>query len=393
MDWAIRRILTRSQDLAHGYRSQIELSGPQCPQCGKKFATISNARVHIKRQSCSRSKSCNTRSIFHSTRPQQPRPKSVCAPVVSSTATIVYGAISHGRPAEIRQEAEESSRVSLGFHFRARRANDQPGTTTQGSRDSHELPRHCIEESRSLVKNSVSHGPRHRTSTDTDQGPINVQRDTDREWTSPDGTTTSHSGQNIGAMATLPAPFGRPLCQVSRHADQPRGSGTSQREPSRSAEDQKGRQNVTPHSPIHFSCASMERGIPDAHPTTERRSPFTMQLLPAQKPVTLPVEPAVIPTSRDGVADRETPRNSESPTFSQVLFFLPLRDSGSTETAVRMSLRCPQVCATERLERPLQCAVMMILCLAARRIMLVPHEWTPCYSRVIVVVVVVVQLN
>ena len=38
-------------------------------------------------------------------------------------------------------------------------------------------------------------------------------------------------------------------------------------------------------------------------------------------------------------ADRETPRNSESPTFSQVLFFLPLRESGSTETAVRMSLR------------------------------------------------------
>ena len=87
------------------------------------------------------------------------------------------------------------------------------------------------------------------------------------------------------------------------------------------------------------------------------------------------------------VADRETPRNSESPTFSQVLFFPPLRDSGSTETAVRMSLRCPQVCATGRLERPLQCVVVMILRLPARRIMLVPHEWTLCYSRGIIVVV------
>ena len=87
-----------------------------------------------------------------------------------------------------------------------------------------------------------------------------------------------------------------------------------------------------------------------------------------------------------GVADRETPRNSESPTFSQFFFFLPLRDSGSTETAVRMSLRCPQVCATGRLERPLQC-VVVILRLAARRIMLVPHEWTLSHSREIVVVV------
>ena len=148
--------------MAHGYRSQIEISCPQCPQCGKKFTTISNARVHIKRQSCSRSKSCNTRSIFYSTRPEQPRPKTVCAPVVSSTTPSVHGVVSHGRLAEIRQEAEESSRgesASLDFYFRARRANDQPGTATRGSRDSHELRRHCIEESRSLVNNSVSYGP------------------------------------------------------------------------------------------------------------------------------------------------------------------------------------------------------------------------------------------
>ena len=129
------------QIMAHGYRSQIEISCPQCPQCGKKFATISYARVHIKRQSCSRSKSCNIRSTFYSTRPEQPRPKTVCAPVVSNTTPRVHGAISHGPPAEIRQEAEESFRgdsASLDFHFRARQPNDQPGTATQGSRDSHE---------------------------------------------------------------------------------------------------------------------------------------------------------------------------------------------------------------------------------------------------------------
>ena len=259
--------------MAHGYRSQIELSCAQCPQCEKKFTTISNARVHIKRQSCSRSKSCNIRSIFYSTRPEQPRPKTVCAPVGSNTTPSAHGAISHGRPAEIRQEAEESfrgDRASLDFYFRTRQSNDQPGTATQGSRDSHELSRRCIEESR----NTVSYGPRHRTSTDTDQGPIYVQRDTDRKRTSPDGTTTSHFGQSVGAMATLPASFGRPLRQVSRQADQPRGSGTMQREPSRGSEDQKGRQHFTPR-------VSMERGIPDAHPlgptTTERRSPLRLQ--------------------------------------------------------------------------------------------------------------------
>ena len=144
--------------MAHGHRSQIEISCPQCPQCRKKFATISNARVHNKRQSRSLSKSCNLRSIFDSTRPEQPRPKTVCALVVPNTTPSVHGAISHERPAEIRQEAEESfggNSASLGFSFRARQPNDQPGTATQGSRDSHELPRHCIEESRSLVNNSV----------------------------------------------------------------------------------------------------------------------------------------------------------------------------------------------------------------------------------------------
>ena len=131
---------------------------------------------------------------------------------------------------------------------------------------------------RSLVNNSVSYEPRHRTSTDTDQGPIYIQRDTDREWTSPDGTATSYTGQSIGAMVTLPASSGRPLRQVSRHAVQRRGSGTTQREPSRGSENLKGRQIFTSNSPTHIGRASMERSIPDAHPlgptTTEWRSPL-----------------------------------------------------------------------------------------------------------------------
>ena len=91
---------------------------------------------------------------------------------------------------------------------------------------------------------------------DTEPAPIlYVQRDTDRGCTSPDGTTTSHLGQNIGAMATHPASFGRPLRQVSRHADQPRGSGTTQRDPSCGSEDQKRRQIFTPNSPTHCNEA------------------------------------------------------------------------------------------------------------------------------------------
>ena len=342
--------------MAQGYRSQIDISCPQCPQCGKKFATISNARVHIKRQSCSRSKSCNIRSIFYSTRPEQPRPKTVCAPVVSNTAPSVYGAISHGRPAEIRQEAEDSSR------------GDSVSLATQRSRDSHELPRQCIQESRSLVNNSVSNGPRHRTSFDTDhQGPIYVQRDTDREWTSPEGTTTSHSGQSIGA--TLPAPFGRPLRQVSRHADQPRGSGTTQREPSRGSEDQKGRQFFLRTRP-HTSDVPLWNEAFQMLTHWVRQQPNGEVLYDATPPG----------TEARHIASRARGHTNINP------FFLPLRDSGSTETAVRMSLRCPQVCATGRLERPLQC-VVVILRLAARRITLVPHEWTLSYSRGIVVVV------
>ena len=71
---------------SHQMRIFLPQKMSQCPQCGKKFTTISNARVHIKRQSCSRSKSCNVKSIFHNTHPEQPRPKTVCAPVVSNTA-------------------------------------------------------------------------------------------------------------------------------------------------------------------------------------------------------------------------------------------------------------------------------------------------------------------
>ena len=192
-------------------------------------------------------------------------------------------------------------------------------------------------------------------------------------------------------MATLQAPFGRPLCQVSRHADQPRGSGTSQREPSRGAEDHRRRQIFTPQSPTHFSCASMERGIPDAHPlgptTTERRSPLRCNSSRHRSPSHCQSSPRSYQRQGRGREQGNTKKQWVANFLSSPFFFLPLRDSGSTETAVRMSLRCPQVCATGRLERPLQCVVVMILRLAARRIMLVPHEWTLCYSRGIVVVV------
>ena len=172
---------------------------------------------------------------------------------------------------------------------------------------------------------------------------------------------STYNETRLGAVATLPAPFGRPLRQVSRHADQPRGSGTMQREPSRGWKTKKGDKfllRIRPHT----------SGVPAWNEAFHCQS-----------------SPRAIPTSRDGVADRETPRNSELSTFSLFLFVLS-EDSGSTETAVRMSLRCPQVCATGRLERPLQ-VCSSVLRLAARRIMLVPHEWTLNHSRVIVVVV------
>ena len=154
-------------------------------------------------------------------------------------------------------------------------------------------------------------------------------------------------------MVTLPASSGRSLRQASFHAVQPRGPGTTQREPSRGSENQKGDKflhRIRPHTsavPAWNEAFQMlthcVRQQPNGEVLYDAAPPGTEVLYDA------PVEPAVTPTSRDGVAGRETPRNSESPTFSQVLFFLPLRDSGSTETAVRMSLRCPQVCATGRL--------------------------------------------
>ena len=139
---------------------------------------------------------------------------------------------------------------------------------------------------------------------------------------------------------------------------------------------------------IHQPCqhgTKHSRCSPIVSDNNRMAKSFTMQLLPAQKPVTSPVEPAVTPTSRDGVASRETPRNSESQISLKSFFSSSQRqwehrDSGAHEP------ECPQVCATGRLERPLQC-VVVILRLAARRIMLVPHEWTLSYSRGIVVVV------
>ena len=315
---------------------------------------------------------------FYSTRPEQPRPKSFCAPVVSSTAPTVYGAISHGRPAEVRQEAEESSRgdsVSLDFYFRARRANDQPGTASQGSRDSHELQRHCIEESRSLVNNSVSYGPKIRHSTILIKALSTYNETRIESGPHPMGPPRRILAKALEQWLHSQLPSDGPFAKYHARLTNPEDLEHRSDEPYRGAEDKKGRQfysafaqtlQLCQHGTRHSRCS------PTGSDNNRTAKSFTIQLLPAQKPITLPVEPAVIPTSRDGVGDRETPRNSESPTF----FLLHLRDSGSTETAVRMSMKCPQVCATSRLERPLQCVVVVILRLAARRIMLVPHEWT-----------------
>ena len=235
------------------------------------------------------------------------------------------------------KKSEESLRgdsVSLDFCFRARQSNDQPGTATQGSRDSHELSRHCIEESRSLVNNSVSYGPIHRTSTDTDQGPIYVQRDTDREWTLPDGTTTSHSGQSIGALATLPASFGRPLRQVSRHADQPRGSGTTQREPSRGSDRPKRATNFYSEFVLHTSAVPAWNEAFQMLTHWVRQQPNGEVLYDATPPGTEARHIASRARGHtnvkgNGVVGRETPRNSESPTFSQVLFSFPSETVGA----------------------------------------------------------------
>ena len=151
----------------------------------------------------------------------------------------------------------------------------------------------------------------------------------------------------------------------------------------------KGDKFFASNSPTHISCASMERGIPDAHPLV-RQQPNGEVLHDARH--RNPSHRQTSPRShqRQGTGSRAGKhQETVSRQLSLKSFILPLRDSGSTETAVRMSLRCPQVCATSRLERPLQC-VVVILRLAARRIMLVPHEWTLSYSRGIVVVVVVV---
>ena len=62
---------------------------------------------------------------------------------------------------------------------------------------------------------------------------------------------STYNETRLGAVATLPAPFGRPLRQVSRHADQPRGSGTMQREPSRGWKTKKGDKfllRIRPHT-------------------------------------------------------------------------------------------------------------------------------------------------
>ena len=82
------------------------------------------------------------------------------------------------------------------------------------------------------------------------------------------------------------------------------------------------------HGTRHSRCS------PTGSDNNRTAKSFTMQLLPAQKPDTLPVEPAAIPTSKNGVADRETPRNSELSTFSLFLFFF------LSETVGALRQRC-----------------------------------------------------
>ena len=246
----------------------------------------------FKRQSCSRSKSCNIRSIFYSTRPEQP-------------LQVFMALFLKDDLLKSDKKQEESFRgdsARLDLYFRA--PNDQPGTATQG--DSRELPRHRVEESRSLVNNSVSYGQtqnQHRYSPHTTRHGSRAD-------------PTSHSGQSIGAMVTLSflrtAPS--PSVTLSNPEDLEQRS-VNLLVARKTTKGDKCLLRIRPHTsavPAWNEAFQM---------LTHWVKSFTMQLLPAQKPVTSPVEPAVTPTSRDGVAGRETPRNSESPTFCQVLFF------------------------------------------------------------------------
>ena len=258
----------------------------------------------------------------------------LCAPVVSNTAPSVYGAISHGRPAEIRQEAEECSRGDT--------VRDNPTIRLeQRLKDPEMVTNHHDIALRSLEAWSTT---AFLMDPDTEPAPILIKpylrtrghgsRVDLTRW-----ATTSHSDQSTGTMATLPAPYGQPLRQVSRHADQPRGSGTTQREPSRGSEDQQGRQIFTPSSPTHFSCASMERGIPDAHPlgptTTEWRSPLRCNF---RSPSHCQSSPR--PHQRQGTGSL-TGKHQE--TVSRQLSLKSFFSSSQRQWEHRDSLRCPQV--------------------------------------------------
>ena len=103
----------------------------------------------------------------------------------------------------------------------------------------------------------------------------------------------------------------------------------------------KRRQFFTSNSPTHISRASTERSIPDAYPlgptTTEWRSPLRCSSSRHRSPSHRQSSPRS--HQRQGTGSRAGKhQETVSRQLSLKSFFLPLRDSGSTETAVRMSL-------------------------------------------------------
>ena len=140
----------------------------------------------------------------------------------------------------------------------------------------------------------------------------------------------------------------------------------------------KGRHIFAPNSPT-FSCASMERGIPDARPLGP---PNGEVLYDATPPGT-----EARHTNGTGLRTRKHQETVSRQLSLKSLFSCSQRqrehrDSGAHELEMLRS------CATGRLERPLWW-VVAILRLSVRRIMLIPHEWTLRNSRGIVVVVTV----
>ena len=320
------------------------------PAVWKKIATISNARVHIKRQSCSRSQSCNTRSIFLEHAPR----------AASTQIWLCPGSVEHGsnclwryfltddllKSDKKRKKAPEGTASALTFISE----RDEPTISLeQRPKDLEIVTNYHDMALRSLEAWSTT---AFLMDPDTQPAPILIKAvSTYNETRIESGPHPMGPPRRILAKSTHPATFGRPLWQVSRDADQSRGSGTSQREPSRGAGDQKGRQFFTPHSPTYFSCASIERGTPDAHPlgptTTERRNPLRCNSSWNRSPSHCQSSPRSYQHQRTG---SRTGKHQETVgrQLSLKSFFLSLRDSGSTETAVRALRSAPPVALNGR---------------------------------------------